>query len=57
MDLVRMIGKKDSPQECEDFVYIEARPGEARDTLSDCTKAHKILDWKAKIRLEEWLGK
>ena len=57
MDLVRMIGKKDSPKEFEDFVYIEARPGEARDTLSDCTKAHKILDWKAKIRLEDWLGK
>ncbi len=57
MDLVKMIGKGDSPKEFEDYVYIGRRPGEARDTLSDCSKAEQILNWKAKIRLEDWLGK
>ncbi len=57
MDLVEMIGKKETPVEGEDFVYIPARPGEARDTLSDCSKANEILKWKAQVRLGDWLDK
>lgn len=55
MDLVRMIGNSDSPKEFEDFVYIPQRPGEARHTLSDTTKSYQMLDWDAKVELEDWI--
>jgi len=55
IDLVRMIGDSDEPKEGVDFVYIPQRPGEARDTLSDCTKANRMLNWKSKVKLEDWI--
>lgn len=38
------------------FEYIPARPGEARDTLSDISKANKLLNWYPKIKLEQWMS-
>jgi|TARA_R100001594_G_scaffold135631_2_gene177446 UDP-glucose 4-epimerase len=55
MDLVKMIGGWDSPEEGKDFVYIPERPGEARHTLSDTTKSYQMLDWTAKIKLKNWI--
>jgi UDP-glucose 4-epimerase len=54
-DLVKMISGKELPQENNDFVYIPERPGEARETLSDCTKSYEILNWKPKTKLEDWI--
>lgn len=50
-DIVEMVGGNDAKYE-----YIPERAGEARETLSDCTKAHEILGWNPKVRLEEWLS-
>jgi len=54
-DLVKMISGKDNPQENNDFIYIPERPGEARETLSDCSKAYEILNWHPKTKLEDWI--
>ncbi len=35
--------------------YIEPRPGEARDTLADNSKARKILGWKPTKNLENYI--
>ena len=35
--------------------YQPKRPGEARVTLNTDTKAKEILDWEAKINLEDYL--
>ena len=50
-DLVKMIGGEGA-----EFIYIPERPGESRETLSDCSKAYKLLNWSPKIRLEEGIG-
>jgi|10_taG_2_1085330.scaffolds.fasta_scaffold05541_3 UDP-glucose 4-epimerase len=50
LDLVKMIGGSDAK-----YTYIPERPGEARETLSDCTKAHCALGWKPKMKLEDWI--
>ena len=50
MDLVKLIGGEDA-----DYKYIPTRPGEARETLSDCNKAHRVLKWKPKMKLEDWI--
>ena len=52
-DLVKMI--VDNPVEGKDFVYIPERIGETRESLSDCTKAKKLLEWSAKLELVDWL--
>jgi len=49
-DIVNLVGGKDAK-----FTYIPERPGESRETLSDCSKAHKLLKWKPKMKLEEWI--
>jgi UDP-glucose 4-epimerase len=50
MDLVELIGGKDA-----EYKYIEQRPGEARETLSDSTKAKRVLNWKPQVKLEDWI--
>ena len=36
--------------------FIAARIGEARHTLADIGKAKRILNWKPKVKLEDWLN-
>tara|TARA_R100000664_G_scaffold692_1_gene2056 strand:+ start:621 stop:1514 length:894 start_codon:yes stop_codon:yes gene_type:complete len=47
MDLVKIIDGE--------YVYIPPRLGESRHTLADISKAKKLLGWKPKINLEDWL--
>lgn len=54
-DLVKLISGKEEPEEGKDFQFIPERHGEARESLSDCTKAHNILKWQPKVALEEWI--
>jgi len=51
-DIVRLVGGEDA-----EFVYIPDRPGESRETLSDCSKAHDILKWESSVVLEDWINK
>ncbi|MDP3792748.1 MAG: SDR family oxidoreductase [bacterium] len=37
--------------------FIPPRPGEARVTLADISKAKKILGWRPQVMLESWLKK
>ena len=37
------------------YKHIPARKGEAKETLADITKAKKILNWKPKVKLEDWI--
>ena len=50
LDLVKMIGGEDAK-----YTHIPERPGEVRETLSDCNKAHCALRWKPKMKLEDWI--
>jgi len=50
MDLVGLIGGEDV-----EYKYIEQRPGEARETLADYNKAHRVLGWTPKVKLEDWI--
>lgn len=54
-DLVKMICGKDKPKEGLDFDYIPERLGEIRESLSDCSKARRILKWKPKMILENYI--
>lgn len=38
-------------------VYIPPRLGETKITLADISKARKLLGWKPKVMLEDWLKK
>lgn len=38
-----------------DFVHIEARPGEAKESLADNSKAKSLLKWKPTQKLEDWI--
>tara|TARA_Y100001938_G_scaffold149504_1_gene236563 strand:+ start:651 stop:1565 length:915 start_codon:yes stop_codon:yes gene_type:complete len=49
-NIVHLVGGENA-----EFVYISERVGESRETLSDCSKAHDILNWKPKVTLEEWI--
>lgn len=48
MDIVNLIGQK--------HVHIDARPGEARETLADNTKAKTLLNWNPSIKFEDWVN-
>lgn len=37
------------------YEYIPPRPGEARDTLADISKAKKMLKWEPKINVKDWI--
>ena len=50
LDLVKLIGGSDAK-----YIHIPERPGESRETLSDCTKSHCALEWKPKMKLEDWI--
>jgi UDP-glucose 4-epimerase len=39
-----------------DHEFIPPRPAESRVTLADSSKAEKILGWKAKIKLEDYMN-
>lgn len=47
-DIAKMIGGKS--------VHIPPREGEARVTLSDCTKAKTHLGWKANTSIDQWIS-
>ena len=54
-------GENHSVQEIADIiggehVYIPQRPGEARDTLADISKARRILGWEPKVKLSEGIN-
>ena len=52
MQLVSMIAKdNDNPN----FIHIDKRKGEARNTQADISKAEKILGWKPTTHLGDWL--
>lgn len=38
-----------------DYIFIEQRLGEARETLANTDKIKKLLNWNPKIQLENWL--
>ena len=38
------------------FEFIPARPGEARETLADISKAKRLLNYNPKIKLEDWIA-
>lgn len=38
-----------------EFVYIPERPGEAKISLADISKAKKLLSWKPLTKLEDWI--
>lgn len=48
MDLVELTGGR--------YIHIPARPGEARETLADNTKAKKLLGWNPSRVLEDWVA-
>ena len=52
IDLVKLIGGKDAK-----YKHIPQRGGEARETLSDCSKAQNELGWNPEIILEDWIKK
>jgi UDP-glucose 4-epimerase len=54
-DLVKMICGKDNPKEGLEFEYIPERLGELRESLSDCSKARRILKWEPKMILENYM--
>ena len=49
IELARMIGN--------DITFVPERQGEARETLADTTKIEKLLNWKPKTNISEWLEK
>ncbi len=51
LDLVHMIGGFDCL-----LTTLPERKGEARHTLADNSKAKKYLNWKPKVKLEDWLN-
>tara|TARA_R110002020_G_scaffold176222_5_gene368376 strand:- start:7696 stop:8592 length:897 start_codon:yes stop_codon:yes gene_type:complete len=40
-----------------DYIFIENRKGEARETLADNSKAKKLLLWEPKTKLKKWIKK
>ena len=47
LDIVDLVEGKHS--------FIDARPGEARETLADNTKAKTLLGWNPAQRFEDWV--
>ena len=47
MDIVRMTGGG--------HVHIPERPGEARETLADNTKAKSLLKWNPQVKFKNWI--
>jgi UDP-glucose 4-epimerase len=51
LNLVKMIGG-----DTGSYNHVPARLGEARHTKADISKANRILNWKPKVKLEDWLN-
>jgi UDP-glucose 4-epimerase len=49
-DLVHMVGGDDA-----EYVHIPPRVAEIRMSLADCRKAQKLLKWKPKTKLNDWI--
>lgn len=47
LDIAKLIGGE--------YIHIDPRPGEARETLADNSKAKKLLNWSPKMIFEEWV--
>lgn len=47
MDLVSLVGGE--------YEFLPERPGEARNTLASCGKLERLLDFKARTTLEQWM--
>ena len=47
LDIARMVSGT--------ITFIDSRPGEARETLSDTNKFRSVFNWKPKQRLDEWI--
>ena len=47
-DIAKMVGGE--------ITHIPPRLGEARDTQADNSKAKRILNWKPKVKLEDWIN-
>ena len=47
LDIVRLVDGS--------HIHIPERPGEARETLADNSKAHRLLGWSPVIRFEDWV--
>ena len=39
-----------------DQLFLEGRPGEMRETLADISKAHRDLNWKPKVDVQDWIS-
>ena len=48
-EVAKMIDKK--------HIFIPPRPGETKVTLADISVAKKLLGWRPKVRLENWIEK
>ena len=48
LDLVELLDG-----DCE---FVPARPGEAKMTLADNTRAREILEWEPRVKLEDYIG-
>ena len=48
LDIVKLVGG--------DHIHIDSRPGEARDTLADNTKAKTLLNWDPSQKFEDWVN-
>ena len=51
LDLVKLVGGEDV-----EYKHLPQREGEARETLSDSSKASRMLEWYPKVKLEEWIN-
>ena len=40
-----------------DYIFIEPRLGELRESLADNSKAKRLLLWEPKMKLKEWIKK
>lgn len=39
----------------DDFVFIDARPGEAKETLSNAQKIKDVFGWSATVSIADWI--
>ena len=40
-----------------DYIFVEPRLGELRESLADNSKAKRLLLWEPKTNLKEWINK
>lgn len=47
LDIAKMVGSQ--------YIFTAPREGEARSTLADSNKIKNLLNWEAKVELEDWM--